>query len=267
MIVLFNAYGNHSNRLFQNLHFEAFCYENAIEYFNPTFSDIAYLYKNPVKSKYSLFCSVLRQKPIRKLRKILRFNNIISFNNESENNIQALSVLHGKMKNVYVEGWGFRAYKETQKHYHYFQEKYSLKEEYYSKNIILLQINKLKESGKIIVGIHVRRGDYANFEEGNYFYSDTIYNQIMKKAKTEIKNKLNKDVAFVIFSDENVKFENCIISKNNWYVDHHLMTKCDYLIGPPSTFTLWASYLGEVPYLHVKKDDDINFENFKICKG
>ena len=30
------------------------------------------------------------------------------------------------------------------------------------------------------------------------------------------------------------------------------MSMCDYLIGPPSTFTSWASFIGNVPTYHIK---------------
>ena len=36
-------------------------------------------------------------------------------------------------------------------------------------------------------------------------------------------------------------------------------------MGPPSTFTIWASYIGDVPLYHIyNKDDIINVSNFNI---
>jgi len=58
----------------------------------------------------------------------------------------------------------------------------------------------------------------------------------------------------IVFSDDHVVFtRDLIISQNPWYIDQHLMTRCDYLIGPPSTFTLWASYVGKVPFFQIEK--------------
>lgn len=42
------------------------------------------------------------------------------------------------------------------------------------------------------------------------------------------------------------------VSKCKWYEDHSLMSMCDYLIGPPSTFTSWSSFIGNVPTYHIK---------------
>jgi hypothetical protein len=38
---------------------------------------------------------------------------------------------------------------------------------------------------------------------------------------------------------------NVIKSECNAVQDHWLMSKCDYLMGPPSTFTLWAAFMGK----------------------
>jgi hypothetical protein len=59
----------------------------------------------------------------------------------------------------------------------------------------------------------------------------------------------------IIFSSDNVKFkenEKLLISKEDWYIDHHLMSICDYLIGPHSTFTLWASFIGKNTYFSIR---------------
>jgi len=89
--------------------------------------------------------------------------------------------------------------------------------------------------------------------------------------KNEIESKLNKQCKIIFFSNEPLSFvedENTYISKNDWYIDQFLMSKCDFLIGPPSTFTLWASYIGKVKYYHIENNNGIiNLNNFLYCKG
>jgi hypothetical protein len=34
--------------------------------------------------------------------------------------------------------------------------------------------------------------------------------------------------------------------------DLYAFAGCDLLVGPPSTFTAWAAFYGEVPLLHVE---------------
>lgn len=267
MIVLFNGYGNHSNRLFQNLHFEAFCLKNNIQYCNSTFTDISKYYNQPVHSKKTNISRVLKTKPIRILRNLGLIKNIISYDNQKEEDIGIL--LDGNYKDIYVDGWGFRAYKETKELRDIFSLKYSLKEDYYKNNALLNIIQKYKEQGYSIVGIHVRRGDYSTFANGAYYFSDDIYKNIIDKVHHMVREKCRKEAKIIIFSNDVVDVKSdAMYSKSEWYIDHHLMTKCDLLIGPPSTFTLWASYLGKVPVFHVvDKDEDIKFDDFYVCNG
>ena len=112
---------------------------------------------------------------------------------------------------------------------------------------------------------------YAIFFKTNLGEHNDIFLKYMKKIQLEI-NLQGKEVVFVVFSNEKVKFTiestNIIYSENKWYVDHYLMSQCNYLIGPPSTFSLWASYVGKTPYYHIKDViEDISLNNFKCCTG
>lgn len=78
---------------------------------------------------------------------------------------------------------------------------------------------------------------------------DTISTQLLQQGK-------DKHI-FVLFSNEDLNIQhssNVFISNEEWYVDHHIMTVCDYLIGPPSTFTLWAGYIGHAKVIHIHTD-------------
>ena len=63
------------------------------------------------------------------------------------------------------------------------------------------KINEIKKSNEIIVGVHIRRGDYKAFHDGQWFYSDEEYSKWMKilSGKANIK--------FVIFSNEKINKE------------------------------------------------------------
>jgi len=268
MIILYNPYGDHSNRLFQNLHFEAFCYQNNIQYYNAVFSDMAPLYKNPVKVKYRFLSKILRNKYIRLLQKNHLIKNVISFDGGTSNNSDIL--LNNKNRLYFVEGWCFRAYNATKELRELFREKYALKDEYFITNELYNRIIKIKKEGSLVVGVHIRRGDYATFANGAYFYTDAVYKKIMDRVNELLLNRFHKKIYFVVFSNDSVEFDDCstIISENSWYVDQYLMTFCDYLIGPPSTFTMWASYIGKVPYFHIDSPEcTVILDKFRICDG
>ena len=264
-------YGNYSNRLFQNLHFEAFCKEYGIEYINPSFSDIYDLYKSPcnlVKGLKYIKKYELKIKIIKKL-KIYKFIKI--FDTENDNYRDSLLSNPSSFKhNIYVGGWCFRVQDLTEKYQDYFIEKYTLKEKYYLNNKFINLINKTKRSNKIVVGVHIRRGDYKDWQNGKYYFNDTVYEKYIYTLK-ELFSEIKNECIFIIFSNENLLLEEneyIYKSTNEWYIDHLLMSRCDYLIGPPSTFTLWASYIGKVKYFHIENDSmNINLNDFKYCKG
>jgi hypothetical protein len=162
---------------------------------------------------------------------------------------------------VFAEGWHINMPSLVMKYQQVFIDKYTLKEKYYRNNLLFKQIMHKKNEGKIVIGVHIRRGDYRYFENGRYFYTDVVYSKYMDRL-----TYLNHNCFFVIFSNEKTAFINdskTIISEEEWYIDQFLMSRCDYLIGPSSTFTLWASYIGKVKYFHIQDEEaNITFDNF-----
>jgi len=257
MVILAYPYGNHSNRLLQNLHFEAFCKEYNVEYINPSFFDMHKYYVRPCKWNKGLKGIVFMSRYLRKLAKIMiklkLLKSVKIFDTEvnSCNYVETLLVPY----DIYVGGWNFRVEDLVEKYQDYFIEKYTLKEKYIKNNKLLDLINTLKKNGKTIIGVHIRRGDYKIWENGKYYFDDDVYKKYMDTLTNKIIN-----CCFIIFTNENVLInENEYIYKSNnqWYVDHFLMSKCDFLIGPPSTFTMWASYIGKVKYYHIKDNSGI----------
>ena len=70
---------------------------------------------------------------------------------------------------------------------------------------------------------------------------------VLEMMKSEI-----REARFVVFSDETIDeshFEGlpCYFAHGSAVEDQWLMSQCDYLMGPPSTFSAWASFMGKVP--------------------
>jgi hypothetical protein len=93
----------------------------------------------------------------------------------------------------------------------------------------------------------------------------------MDSMQAALANVNGKKTQFIVFSNESLRLnpsENVLLSKSPWYVDQTVMSLCDYLIGPPSTFTMWASYLGEAVYYQIKDDSGtIKLNDFVLCRG
>lgn len=115
------------------------------------------------------------------------------------------------------------------------------------------------------VGVHIRRGDYKYWNNGKYYYEDEVYNDKIEQFSNLFKDK---KILFILFSNEEITLkpkQNYIISKCDWYEDHYLLSLCNYIIGAPSTFTIWASFIGNVPLMHILDiDDKVNLNSFNV---
>lgn len=270
-IVLLNGFGNHSNRLFQAIHIEAFALEHNLRFYNPSFHDMAHLYHGNPHFFDKIICAPA--KILDKMKRIIRFNDklIVHFDDDGKQEYyqeQLLNLADKAKKYIFVNGWQFRNHELTLKHRQFFQKKYSLREELRPENTFASD----SQTSEKHVAVHIRRGDYRNFSGGKYFYEWEVYRQCMDSLKNEIHDKFDCRVKFFVFSDENaevLKSEDVLISHNQWYVDQFIMSRCDYIIGPPSTFSHWASYIGNAECYHIQNSTDVQLklENFKCCNG
>jgi hypothetical protein len=268
LIVLFRGYCDHSNRLFQNVHFEAFCLEHGIAYSNPTLHDLRAYYVVPAGSQKRFTAWVLRSKVVAALRRLGLLPNVITFATESDN---ARLMSKAGRRTLYVDGWAFRVHDLTKKYRERLAAGYALKEEYLRGNETLGRMMAVDRGRYVLAAVHVRRGDYRRWSGGAYYFSDDVYRLYMRAMETRVRATYGNGVVFVVFSADETSFvdgEDLVVSKNPWYVDHYLMSQCDYIIGPPSTFSMWASYMGGAKYLHITDASGrIDLDRFAVCTG
>ncbi len=124
-------------------------------------------------------------------------------------------------------------------------------------------MKEARSLGEIVIGVHVRRGDYATWENGKYFFSWEEYGQFMAAAS---KTFASRRVVFVVCSNETLpssfsERKDVLAGPGEAVQDMYALARCDYLMGPPSTFTGWASFFGDVPLLQLKsRDQAVSFE-------
>ena len=145
------------------------------------------------------------------------------------------------------------------------KKEYELKDEYKKYVVEYIENIKQKYPEHEIIGIHIRRGDYLNPQNGAEFITTTDYNKnYLNKALQEFTD--NKKKVFIVFTggslEENNNNSNDILwCKNNiteiikdniiLFSENHstiqdfgLMTLCDHLIlNSSSTIGWWAAYL------------------------
>ena len=180
MIYLIESYGNHSNRLMQHIHLEVFAKENGLKFYNPTLATMIKPYKMSKNFNFTkayfynfIFKTINSIYKIAKKVKLSHLFGIIDFENSYD--YETNSKLLKKKRNIFVKGWNFRDFKNVLKYKEYFREQFTpltpLKQE----------LVKIMESDKIKIGVHIRRGDYREWQNGKYYYSDSEYIDIIKK--------------------------------------------------------------------------------------
>jgi hypothetical protein len=108
----------------------------------------------------------------------------------------------------------------------------------------------------VLIGLHVRRGDYSHFFGGRFHYPTSFYLEIMRVMTSFFPDR---KVAFLLCINGPPEFDD----KGPYRIvpgpgmehgalgDLHCLAECDYVIGPPSTFSLWAAFYGRKPLLHL----------------
>jgi hypothetical protein len=125
---------------------------------------------------------------------------------------------------------------------------------------VLARVNQtlfsVRTQGNVVLGVHMRKRDYRDFFGGRYFYSDAEYRSFMIQIKEQVE-ALGFSLTCLLCSDEPIDlsaFQDLdvhYIPQTTPLVDLYALSGCDFIVGPPSTFSQWASYYGLTPLLLV----------------
>jgi len=166
-----------------------------------------------------------------------------------------LFIKKAKTKIVLMHGWLFRDKINQNKYKELVLDTWTPNHNFL-KNINTYY-NKYKVGHDILIGIHVRRGDYKRFEGGKWYFAPEQYYQKMIEISS-LKKFEGKKIGFVICTNEkdmslqNPENLSLFNDQRHFVEDLYLLAKCDYIVGPPSTFSLWASFYGDVPLLMIE---------------
>ena len=284
MIIICEKWGQLGNRMFIFAHFVA----NALEYnykvFNPAFDEYAEFFQSWSNNIYISYPNINRSFSImpKNIRHVLRksiytvcskissllikmnfrksfIHEIVSLNDENGEynlNDEVFLNLIGSKKIIFVKGWLFRDKVNFSKHSAEIKNLFA-PESTHENNVNAL-INSIRDNCDFIIGIHIRHGDYKTYQDGKYYYSYEKYGKIMENIVALFPGKR---IHFLICSNEKItgtifdKFE-FTCGTNHFIEDMYALAKCDFIAGPPSTYTTWASFYGNVP-LYVIQDTDI----------
>lgn len=107
-----------------------------------------------------------------------------------------------------------------------------------------------------LIGVHIRQTDYKKFANGKYFYSPDVYCRIMQDLEGQLKGRTR----FLLCSDAPLdlslfKAVDVVQSTGHKVEDNYALAACDYIVGPPSTYTAWSSFYGNAPLCFIQSAD------------
>ncbi len=115
--------------------------------------------------------------------------------------------------------------------------------------VIAAEMQSVREGAECVVGVHIRLSDYRHHDGGRLFVPVDMHRRMMQELETQM---APCRVRFLICSDEALDktvFKGLDICFGNGHplVDLYMLAACDRIMGPPSTYSQWASFYGKTP--------------------
>ena len=119
----------------------------------------------------------------------------------------------------------------------------------------------------VVIGVHIRRGDYKFAYNGKYYFEFEDYVDILKK----IQNSYATELRFILVSNETIpiarfnELDCTILNSDSPSEDNYILSKCDLIIGPPSTFSAWAALVGNKKICFIESKDQVISKSSFFC--
>jgi len=156
---------------------------------------------------------------------------------------------------IFVNGWNFRAPELVQRHAEKIRPCFQpiSQIEQASREAVA----RLRQQADVVAGVVVRHGDYRTFRGGAYFYDVAQYAAWMRQLAGQFPGS---KVAFFVSSDEprreqefpGLRVAIGDVSAIGGVINLHALARCDYVMGPVSTFPMWASFYGNKPLFLIR---------------
>ena len=128
----------------------------------------------------------------------------------------------------------------------------------------------LRRTCDVVVAVHLRHGDYKTHLDGRFFWEAPVYRGFMDRMTTLL---APAKVGFLICS--NARHQPSDFTGLTWRPgpgsvpgDLYAMSRCDYILGPPSSFSSWAAFQGGTRLLRVAAADQaFSLDDFAVQRA
>jgi hypothetical protein len=287
MIIVASKPGELGNRLFVFANFIASSQEHKFKFINPAFDEYAKYFpatRADLFGRYPSRRSFLKPTPaLRKSLYQLAYyaGRIVAKSGLKSKMLRTITIdwqdfydlgapeflsLLRRRQIIFVQGWKFRSPAALQRQFGAVREFFRPLEEH-RVNVAAL-IARARVDTDVLIGVHIRHG-IINFDNARKYWSPPEkYAERMAQIETFFPGQR---VTFLICSD--VKQDPEVFAHHRYFLgtghlieDLYAFAECDYLFGPPSTFTMWASFYGEIPlWMIYDPTKEPTLEDFRLC--
>ena len=247
------------NNILQFAHVWAWCKENGRAAVSMRFA-YKYRYFRICHTPHHNFLTCAVVKFLAKLRLI----PTVDFDLEDDVSLQHQDALMRSHNTMWVDGWMVRFYDLFLKYRDEIVNLFAFDEAVEASVAEIMGVAEGAladaEDGAVLrLGLHIRRGDYARFLDGRYFYDDRTYIDLVRQFRAM--HPQSKIVVYVCGNDptldkdrycSNIQDVRMVFPEGNPGQDLCLLSHCDWLIGAPSTFSLVAAMYRDLPLYWIR---------------
>lgn len=267
MIIYAAKPGQLGNSLIIYSTFIAFGLEHQLAFYNPGFYRYTHYFAYTSSKKYNRL-SYLSINLLARIMNRAGFKNTKALDWKESIDLDEPMPFRKKTDLLFLLGWGYRGNKTLTKHTEQIKNIFTPDLPFKIK-LDNFWNEHFKNNNDLIIGLHIRRGDYAGFENGKYFYSTGQYSLILEKMTQLFPDS---QINFLISSNEKVDLQalnkinaKITLAPGHELLDMYALARCNYIIGPPSTYTMWASFYGNVPLCMVHDiSKPLSINDFKV---
>ncbi len=101
----------------------------------------------------------------------------------------------------------------------------------------------------VLIGAHLRQGDYRFHDQGMLYYETEEYVRLLQRVVglfpgRKVRILLCSDIEHSVSEFSPLE---CVFASGTEAEDLYELANTDFIVGPPSSFSQWASFFGSVP--------------------